>query len=215
MRVNRPHQVFDCGFEFHGGDGFGDQFGGLRADDVDAEDFAVVGVADDFDEAFVLADDAGARIRGEGELADLHVVSGFAGSGFGEADAADFRMAIRRAGNVLGVDRLGGLAGDFCDGDQRFHGSNVRQLRGTEHDVADGVDAGLGGLHPGIGFDEFAVGLDLCFLETDILRARLAAYGDQDLVGFDLLLLAFGGDGDGDSCLRRSRPCRLSRWCGS
>ncbi len=31
--------------------------------------------------------------------------------------------------------------------------------------------------------------------------ARLAADGDQDFFGFDFLLLAFGGDGDGDSCL--------------
>ena len=44
MRVDRPHQVFDRGFEFHGCYRFGDQFRGLRADDVDAENLAVVGI---------------------------------------------------------------------------------------------------------------------------------------------------------------------------
>ena len=73
----------------------------MRADDVDAENFAVVGVADDLDEALVLADDAGARVGGEGELADLDVVSGFAGFGFGEADATDFGMTVRGAGDVF------------------------------------------------------------------------------------------------------------------
>src|SRR5579863_10483229 len=77
MRVDRPHQVFDCGFEFHRRHCFCDQFCRLRADDVDAENFTVVGIADDFDEAFVLSNDAGAGVSGEGELADFHVVSGF------------------------------------------------------------------------------------------------------------------------------------------
>src|SRR5271165_4608235 len=171
----------------------------MRADDKDAENFAVVGVGDDLDEALVLADDAGARVGGEGELTDFHVVSGFAGFGFGEADAADFGMAVRGSGDVLGIDGLAGLAGDFRYRDQRFHGSDVRELRRAEHDVADGVDAGLGGLHPGIGLDEFAVGLDLRAFEADVLSARLAAYGDQDFLGFELLLLAIDSDGDGDS----------------
>src|SRR5271166_5749375 len=129
MGVDGPHQIFDGGFEFHGGDGFGDQFGGLRADDVDAENFAVVGVADDLDETFVLADDARAGIGAEGELADFHVVSGFAGFGFGEADAADFGMAVGGAGDVFGIDRLAGLAGDFGDGNEGFHGADVGELR--------------------------------------------------------------------------------------
>ena len=45
-------------------------------------------------------------------------------------------------------------------------------------------------------------GLILVFLEADVLSARLAADGDQDFFGFDFLLLAFGGDGDGDSGFR-------------
>ena len=39
------------GFERHGDAGFGKQFGGVRADDVDAEDFVVFLFGDYFDEA--------------------------------------------------------------------------------------------------------------------------------------------------------------------
>ena len=48
-------------------------------------------------------------------------------------------------------------------------------------DVADGVDAGLGGLHPAVGLDEAAVGLDFRFLQADVFGARLAANRDEDL----------------------------------
>ena len=71
MRVDGPHQVFHCRFHFHGCYCFGDQFGSLRADYVDAQDLAVICVGDNFDEALVLPHDAGAGIGGEGELADL------------------------------------------------------------------------------------------------------------------------------------------------
>src|ERR1700685_941020 len=178
MRVYGPHQVFDSRFEFHRRYSFGDQFCRLRADDVDAENLAVVSIADDFDEAFVLANDAGARIRREGKLADLHVVSGFAGFSFGEADATNFRMAIGRAGNVFWVYGLARLARDLGDGDDCFHRSHVGQLRRAQHDVADSIDSRFGRLHPGIRFDELPVGLDFGAVQADVLRARLAA--DRD-----------------------------------
>ena len=75
-------------------------------------------------------------------------------------------------------------------------------MRRAEHDVADGVNAGLGGLHPGIGLDEFALGLDFRAFQADVLCARLAADRDQDFFGFDLLLLAIHRDRDRDSRFR-------------
>ena len=44
------------------------------------------------------------------------------------------------------VDGLVGLAGHVGDGDHAFAGGHVGELRGAGHDVADGVDAGFGGL---------------------------------------------------------------------
>ncbi len=61
------------------------------------------------------------------------------------------------------------------------------------YDVADGVDAGLFGLHPLVDLDKPALRLDLRFLEADVLRARRAAHSHQHLLGFFLDLLAVGG----------------------
>ena len=96
-------------------------------------------------------------------------------------------MAVGCVGNVLRIDGLALLAGDFGDRDDAFHGADVRQLRRSQHDVADGVNARLGGLHPAVGLDEAAIGLDLGSFQADVFGARLAAHGDQDFLRFDLL----------------------------
>ena len=70
------------------------------------------------------------------------------------------------------------------------------------YDVADRIDSGLGGFHPAVGFDEAAIGLDVRLLESDVVGARFAAYGDQNFIGFDLLWLAIYRKGHGDSGLR-------------
>jgi hypothetical protein len=49
---------------------------------------------------------------------------------------------------------------------------DVGQLRQAEYDVADGVDAGLGGLLRFVDFDEAALELDLCLFEADAACAR-------------------------------------------
>ena len=126
----------------------------------------------------------------KGNLPDLDVVAGLFGLGLGQTDAANLGMAVGCVGNVLGIDGLALLAGNFGYGDDAFHRADVGQLRRPQHDVADGVDAGLGGLHPAVGLDEAPVGLDLGSLQAEVLGARLATDRDQDFLGFDLLLLA-------------------------
>ena len=42
MSVDGRHQIFGGRFHLHGGYGFGDEFGRLRADDVDAENLSVL-----------------------------------------------------------------------------------------------------------------------------------------------------------------------------
>ena len=59
VRVDGEHQLVDRAFELHDGNRFGDEFGGLRADNVHAEDFAVLRIGDDFDEAVMAVDDGG------------------------------------------------------------------------------------------------------------------------------------------------------------
>src|SRR5437763_3478526 len=121
MRVYGEHQVFDCAFELHHSHTFGDQLGRQRADDVHAKDLAELRVADDFHKAVVLADDGRARISGEGELADLDLATKLFGFRFRQANAADLRMAIRRARDAVFADGLGGLAGDLGHRDDAAH----------------------------------------------------------------------------------------------
>ena len=84
--MDGEHELVDGAFEFHDGDSFSDELGGLRADDVDAEDLSVFGVGDDFDEAIVAADDGGLGVSGEGKFADLDLEAFLFGLGFSKAD---------------------------------------------------------------------------------------------------------------------------------
>ena len=60
----------------------------------------------------------------------------------------------------------------------------MRQLRQAGYDVADGVDAGLGGLLRLAHVDEAAVEFDFGFLDADVGDAPRAAYGDENFLRF-------------------------------
>ena len=85
--------------------GFGDELGRARADHVHAEHLVVLLVGDDLDEAFGLAGDPGAAEHAELERADADVVAALARLPLGQADAADFRIAVGAAGDLVVVDR--------------------------------------------------------------------------------------------------------------
>ena len=72
----------------------------------------------------------------------------------------------------------------------------MRQLREASNDVADGVDAGLGSLHCFADFDEAAIQLDLCLVDTDVGNARRPAHGDEDFLGLLFYRLAVRGGPD-------------------
>src|ERR1041385_1395387 len=99
-------------------------------------------------------------------------------------------MAIRAVRNVFWIDRLGLLSSNLGHRDNPLHCPDVRQLRSTQHDVTNGVDAGLDGLHPAIDLDEAAVGFDLGSLQTNIFCARLAPNSNQNSLGLQFFLLA-------------------------
>jgi hypothetical protein len=63
------------------------------------------------------------------------------------------------------------------------HRSNVRKLRQPGNDVADGVDARLGRLHPLVHRHKGAVQLNVHLIETRIVRPRSATHSDEDLFG--------------------------------
>ena len=92
--VDGGFDVFPSGFESDGESEFGDHFGGIGADDMGAENFAVRFTDEDFDEAFAFADGAGFSASHEGEFSDFKFPSFFFGGPFGQADAGDLRMAV-------------------------------------------------------------------------------------------------------------------------
>ena len=166
------------------------------------ENFAVVRIGHNLDETLVLPDNGGARVRGEWKFPDLHVVTRLVSFFLGQADAADFRMTIGGVRNVFRVDGFARLSCNSCHRNNTFHSPNMRQLRCSEHDVSNGIDAWLVGLHPAIGFDEAAVRLDAGLFEADVFRARLAAHCNQNLLRFNFLLLASYGERHRNSRLR-------------
>src|ERR1019366_4842774 len=199
MRVNYVAEIFRRALHLKGDDRLGDQFRCGGADDVHTEDFAVLRVGYDLHEPVMLPNDAGARVGGEGELADLDVMALFFGLSFGQANAADFRMAVGRVGNAQQVYRLCWVSGDVGDRDDALHPPRVGQLRIAHGDVADGVNAGFGGLHELVDLDEAALDFDLGLLDADVFGARGATDGDQDFVRFQLLLLAVHRKGHGNA----------------
>src|ERR1039458_3388074 len=200
MGVYGLHHDGGGGFGFHGGDGFGDEFEGFGADDVDAEDFAIGFVGDDFDEAIVISEDGGAAIAGEGEAADFDFESLGARLSFGEADAADAGSRVSGAGDAIAIDGHGGLAGDVGDGDHAFAGGDVGELRRAGDDIANGIEAGLGGLLVRIHLDEAAVQLRARVFQADAIGIGFASDGYEQLFGLQHFLLAvLGGEGEFDA----------------
>src|ERR1700684_3337005 len=138
MRMDGPHQIFDSSFEFHGGNGFGDQFGSLRTDNMDAENLSVICIGNYFNEPFMLTHDRSARVCGKRKFSDLDVVSRLPRPGLGETYAADFRMAISGTWYVFRINRLTRLARNFRRRDQRRHGPDVGELWHAQANVANG-----------------------------------------------------------------------------
>src|SRR5260370_21898115 len=123
--------------------------------------------------------DAGLAVGAERELADLHLESLRPRLRFGQSDAADAGLREGHTWDSILVDRRRGLAGHVSDRDHAFSCRDMRELRRSSHDVADGVDAGFAGLLIFVDFDEAAVELDLSALESDVLGEGFAAYGDE------------------------------------
>jgi len=127
--VDGEHQLFDRGLKFHGDDALGDELSGVGADDVYAEDFAVLGVGDDLHKAIVRIKDGGLGVAHKWKLADLDLVALLLGVRFCQTDRADLWVAIGAAGDAVFADGAGVFAGELAGDDDSTHGANVRKLR--------------------------------------------------------------------------------------
>jgi hypothetical protein len=150
------------GFEVVCEDEFGEVFGDVFADQVGAEEGAVFGVEDEFDEAVGLSGGEGAAGGGEGEFADFELAALFAELSFGEADAGDLGVGVGAGGDEAVVDGVVGEAGDAFDAIDGFVVGDVGEVGvaeageggvGGEVDggaIADGKDVGEVGLEVGV-----------------------------------------------------------------
>src|SRR5438105_3018935 len=103
-------------------------------------------------------------------------------------------MAKSHIRNPQKIDRPIFLARNFRYRDNAFHSPDVRQLRRSEYDIANGINSRLCGLHPLVGLDEAALGLNASFFETNAVGIRLTSNRDQNLFCLELLLFAVGSE---------------------
>ena len=146
MRMDREVHFLDRELVRPRDDELVNQLRRVRADDVRAEDLAVLRVANDLHEALRLARRARAAAGHERKLPDLVVELLVLALLLGEADRRDFGMAVRRVRDVAVVHSVRALAGEQLGQDDAFALALVREHR-RAGDVADGVDALGGRLH--------------------------------------------------------------------
>src|SRR4051794_1039103 len=107
MGVDRACKLGIAALELLGDDQFLDQVGGLRGDDVAAENLAVLLVADDLDHSATVAVDRRGTDRAHRDLPDGHVVALLLGRLLGQAEARHLRRAEGRCRDRVVVQRCG------------------------------------------------------------------------------------------------------------
>ena len=182
MGVDDPRQLLVAALERHRRDQLGDHVAGPVADDVGAEDLAVLGVDDELDEAVFVVVDGRAADPAELLLADLDVVARLLRRRLGEADAGDLGMAEGGAGDQVLVDRVGRLAGGVLDRDDPLLGGLVGERLGVDQ-VADRVDLRVRGPPVLVDLDlAVLLELDPGLVQAQALDVGRAAAGDAEVV---------------------------------
>jgi len=109
----------------------------------------------------------------------------------GEADAANFRVAVGAAGHVVVVERPHVLSRDALRGDRAFGRRHMSELRMTQtaerDDVADGRHAGHARLVLRVNLDVTSLHLQADALGVQTSGDRSATRGHKQIVGANLL----------------------------
>src|SRR5687767_2203281 len=111
MRVNRVAQRLYCRLRFHRSDALGNQFVGMRSDNVHAKDLAVLLIGNDLYESGVAVEYSRFAVSDEGKFAHLDLKSLSLCLSLRQADTSNTRLRVGAAGNSIAVDRYRGLSG--------------------------------------------------------------------------------------------------------
>ncbi len=195
--VNGGVNVVDGRFQREGEAHFGNQIGGIFADDVGTEDFAVFFAKEEFDEAFGLTAGLGFAEGLVRKFSNFVFHTFLLERAFGFSDGSDFRVAVGAAGELVDALDVMTLDEDSFDALHGFKACGVGEP-GRSGDVTDGVDAVDGSLVAVVDFDPTAIG------ECGLLSAGKDggdANGDETGLGGDFLgaFVVFDGDGDGSA----------------
>src|SRR5919106_2523666 len=117
MRMDDSAELGVAALEGHRVDELAHHVAGAVADDVGAEDLAVLGVADDLHHPGAVVVDDRRADAAELELADLDLATLLLRLLLGEADARDLRVAEGGARDEVDVDRVRLVAGRGLDRD--------------------------------------------------------------------------------------------------
>ena len=115
---------------------FTNQLTDVVADHVHTQDFAVLRIRDDLNEAFIVGRGYGATVRGQWKLSYLHLMPRRLRLLLGKADHGNLGMAVADARNVVIAHRMPGHTGDTLS----HHDSLVRALM-SEHRFSGNIAA--------------------------------------------------------------------------
>src|SRR4051812_14026853 len=155
MGVNCPGEVFGAAAVFHVGDDFADQFTGVVAEDLGAENLVGLRVGDDFRIAVRDTRGDGPAVRGKVELADVDCAILRLGGVFAESDRGNLGAGVNDGRHEIPVHM------PVLPGNPFRHGDAILFGFVGEHRAGDGVtdrpDAGDVGTQVGVDLDALLV----------------------------------------------------------
>ena len=155
-----------------------DEICSMRSDDVNSEDFSILRIGNDLEEAGDRLSNNSCLAQGrEWEFGYLQFVTRFPGSVLCQANAGDFRVAVCRIGNPIIANRVSVDSGDALDRDDSLSAGDMRQLSGTGDDVADGEDMTAGGALVRLNRNVPVIDLDADLVQFQRIGNRLPADG--------------------------------------
>ena len=161
---------------------FGDQVGGVRADNVHSEHLAVASLGDHLHEAGRVSENVRLAVRGEREAAHPDLVTGSGSRFLRQSHRTHLRHAVGGRRHSVPTKRPRFPAGDGRHRHVRLGGRHVSEL-GAADDIADRKNPGRPGLADAVHGNEAAsFEFDPDGLEPDVRRPRRPAHRYQQPV---------------------------------